>query len=56
MSDQFLEQRIYIKFCVKLGKKASDTCAMFSEAYGGKAMKKTRVSEWHKWFKEGRKK
>jgi hypothetical protein len=31
MSDQFLEQRINIKFCVK----------------------KSSVSKWHKWFKEG---
>jgi hypothetical protein len=34
MSDQFLEQRSNIKFSVKLGKNASDTCAMLSEAYG----------------------
>jgi hypothetical protein len=27
MSDRFLEQRINIKCCVKLGKNASDTCA-----------------------------
>jgi hypothetical protein len=36
MSGRFLEQRINIKFCVKLGKKASDTCVMLSEAYGEK--------------------
>jgi hypothetical protein len=28
ISDLFLEQRINIKFCVKFGKNASDTCAM----------------------------
>jgi len=39
MSDRFLEQRIDIKFCVKLGKNASDTCAMLSKAYGGEAVK-----------------
>jgi hypothetical protein len=33
MSDQFLEQRINIKFCVTLGKNASDTFIVFSEAY-----------------------
>jgi hypothetical protein len=37
---------------VKLGKNASDTCAMLSEAYGGEAMKISSVLEWHKWFKE----
>jgi len=49
LSDRFWEQRINIKFYVKLGKNASDTCAMFCEA-----MKKSSVSEWHKRFKEGR--
>jgi hypothetical protein len=34
MSDRFLEQRINIKFCVKLD--ASDTCSLLSEAYGEK--------------------
>jgi len=33
MSDPFLEQQISIKFCEKLGKNASDTCAVLSEAY-----------------------
>jgi hypothetical protein len=33
---------------VKLGKIASDTCAMLPEACGGETMKK-----WHKLFKEG---
>jgi hypothetical protein len=28
MNYQFLEQQINIKFCAKLGKNASDTCAM----------------------------
>jgi hypothetical protein len=44
MGDQFLEQRINIKFCEKLGKNASDTCAVFSEAYGRQTVKKI------KWF------
>jgi hypothetical protein len=39
---------------VKLGNNASDTCEMLSEAYGGEAMKKSSVSEWHKQLKEGR--
>jgi hypothetical protein len=34
-SRRFLEQRIDIKFCAKLGKNASDTCAMLSDTYGG---------------------
>jgi hypothetical protein len=53
MNDRFLEQGIDIKFRVKFGKNASDTCAMLSETYGGEAMKESSVFEWHKRFKEG---
>jgi uncharacterized pyridoxamine 5'-phosphate oxidase family protein len=51
-SDQFLEQRIKIKLCVKLGKTASNTHAVLLEAFQREALKKSRVSEWHKQFKE----
>jgi uncharacterized metal-binding protein len=44
-SDWFLEQQINIKFCIKLGKNASDICAMLSKAYGGEAVKKSNVFE-----------
>jgi hypothetical protein len=54
MSDRFLEQRINIKFCVKLGKNASDICTILSEDYGGDAIKKSSVSEWHRRSKEAR--
>jgi hypothetical protein len=53
MSDWFSEQQINIIFCVKLGKNASDGCAVLSEAYGGEAMKKSSVFEWHTQFKQG---
>jgi hypothetical protein len=39
MSDRLLEQRINIKFCAKLGKRASETLQMLTEAYGTDAMK-----------------
>jgi hypothetical protein len=39
---------------VKLGKNASDTCAILFEVYGGETMKKSRVFDWHKRFKEDR--
>jgi hypothetical protein len=39
MNDWFLKQQINISFCVKLGKNASETCAMSSKAYGGKSLK-----------------
>jgi hypothetical protein len=45
MNDLFLEQRINIKFCVKLGKNASDTYAVLFKAYAGEGMKKSNVSE-----------
>jgi hypothetical protein len=40
MGNQFLEQRISIKFCVKLGKNANEV------------VKNSSIFEWHKWFIE----
>jgi hypothetical protein len=54
MSDKLLEQRINIKFCAKIGKSATETLQMLTEAYGADAMKMTSVFEWHRRFKEGR--
>jgi hypothetical protein len=39
MNDRLLEQRINIKFCAKIGKSASETLQMLTEAYGADAMK-----------------
>jgi len=47
-----LEQRINVKFCVKLGRNASDSCAMISEAYGGEAVESVDCFECHKRFSE----
>jgi hypothetical protein len=55
LSDQFLQQQTNIKFCMKLGSNASDTCEMISEAYWEEHTKDSSVFEWHKWFKEGQK-
>jgi hypothetical protein len=54
MSDDKLKQRINIKFCVKIGKSASETLALLTVAYGEYAMKKSSVFEWHRRLKEGR--
>ena len=54
MSDKNLEQRINIKFCVKIGKSACETLALLTVAYGEYTMKKSYVFEWHRRFKEGR--
>ncbi|XP_037696666.1 protein GVQW3 isoform X1 [Choloepus didactylus] len=54
MSDRYLEQRISIKFCVKLNKSASETHHLLKEAYGDEVMSRARVFDWHKRFKQGR--
>ncbi|XP_066105976.1 protein GVQW3 [Saccopteryx bilineata] len=54
MSDRYLEQRISIKFCVKLNRSASETHRLLKEAYGNEVMSRARVFDWYKRFKEGR--
>ena len=54
MSDKNLEQRINTKFCVKIGKGASEKLALLTVAYDEYVMKKSSVFEWHRRFKEGR--
>ena len=49
-----IEQRINIKFCVKLGKTATEALKMLREVYGDFSMSRTRVFKWHKRFAEGR--
>ena len=49
-----LEQRINIKFLVKLGKTAAETLSMLKDVYGDQTMSRTRVYEWHKRFTSGR--
>jgi hypothetical protein len=53
-SNKNLEQQINIKFCVKIGKSASETLALLTVAYGEYAMKKSDVFELHRRLKEGR--
>ena len=50
--DSLKEQRIAVKFCIKLGK--SSTFAMPNTAYGDVVMKLTACFKWHKRFKGGR--
>jgi len=52
MSDQFLDQQINLKFCMKLGMNASDPCTVLPEAYWGEAVKKSSVFECYKQCKE----
>ena len=48
------EQRICIKFCVKLGKTASETHRMLKEAVGDNALGQMQNYEWFKRLKKGR--
>jgi hypothetical protein len=54
MCNRFLEERIYITFCVKLCKNASGTYALHSKAYRGETVRtaNTSIFELHKRFKE----
>jgi hypothetical protein len=54
MSEKNLEERININFCVKIGKRVSETVALLTLTYGEYATKKLSVSEWHRRFKEAR--
>jgi len=54
MSDCKSEQRVNIKFLVKLKKSATETFQLVTEAYGDDCMSHARVFEWHKRFSEGR--
>jgi hypothetical protein len=47
------EQRIYVKFCFKLGKTASETHEMLRTAFGNDAMGRTQTFEWFSRFKRG---
>jgi hypothetical protein len=53
MSNKNLEQQINIKFCVKIGKSASETLVLLKLAYGQYTVKKSRVFDWHRQFKKG---
>ena len=54
MRDKNPEQRINNKFCMKIGKSASETLALLVVAYGEHTTKKTSVFKWHRRFEEGR--
>jgi hypothetical protein len=52
--DGKIEQRICIKFCVKLSKSATKTLEMLHEDFGERSLSRTAVFEWHSRFKAGR--
>ncbi|UYV75854.1 hypothetical protein LAZ67_13001562, partial [Cordylochernes scorpioides] len=52
--DRSIEQRYAIKFCFCLGKIASETFAMITEAYKEDALSRAHVFRWFNEFKNGR--
>lgn len=50
-----VEQRIYIKFCFKLGKTATETNDMIKLTFGEDAMSRARVFEWFRRLEKGKK-
>jgi hypothetical protein len=52
--DVRVEQRVNIKFCVKLGKTATETLQLLRDAYGDEALSRARVFGWHRRFVLGR--
>ena len=49
-----IEQRINLKFLVRLGKTPTETFNLLQEVYGDATMSRTRIFECHKRFREGR--
>ena len=48
------EQRVCIKFCVRLDKTGSETFEMLELAFGDSCMSRGRIFEWFGRFKNGR--
>ena len=48
------EQRVCIKFCVRLGKTGSETFEILKQAFGDLCMTRSRTFEWFGRFKNGR--
>ncbi|UYV78576.1 hypothetical protein LAZ67_16002050 [Cordylochernes scorpioides] len=53
--ERSLEQRYAIKFCVRLGKNATETFQVLQKAFKNDCISRSQSGKWHKAFKEGRK-
>jgi len=51
-----MEQRINLKFLVKLNKRPTECLKLLKEVYGEDVMSRTQIFEWHNRFKNGREK
>ncbi|UYV82119.1 hypothetical protein LAZ67_21000950 [Cordylochernes scorpioides] len=52
--ERSLEQRYAIKFCVRLGKNATETFHMLQKPFKDDCISRSQFGKWHKAFKEGR--
>jgi len=48
------EQRVCVKFCLKLGKTFLETFQMLQQAYGEDCLNRTQCYGWYQRFKSGR--
>ena len=51
---QWAEQRVCIKFCVKLEHSSAESIWKIQKAFGDDAMSAVQIKVWHKHFKDGR--
>jgi hypothetical protein len=51
--DGKIKQSVCIKFCVKLGKSATETLEMLHEAFGEHSLSRIAIFEWHSRFAGG---
>jgi len=51
--DQRKEQRVFIKFCASLGKRATETLTMIQQALGDHSLSRAQVSQLHTRVKIG---
>lgn len=49
-----IEQRVNLKFLVKLNKTATESFCLLKQVYGEQSLSRSQVFEWHRRFKEGR--
>jgi hypothetical protein len=48
------DQRVCIRFCVKLGRNGAETLEMLQTAFSEECLSRACIFEWHKKFKEAR--
>jgi hypothetical protein len=54
VTDDKIERRVYIRFCLNLRKSATRTLVILRDAFGERSLSWTTVFEWHSHFKVGR--